>query len=54
MKEIEITKITQVIDGPNKGFYIAHLIGSDGPIMKNKSLSKLLAKLSKYYRGQEK
>ena len=52
VKIVTTVKIEQHIDGDLKGFYVANLAEINGHIMKSKTLSTLLAKISKYYRGQ--
>ena len=49
---VPMVNIEQHIDGDLKGFYVAEITGLDGKPMKGKTLSALLGKISKYFRGQ--
>ena len=52
MSELETVRVTKHIDGDLKGYYVAYIVGFKGQVMKSKTKSVLLGKISKYFRGQ--
>jgi len=50
MEAIKILDIVFHLEGKLKGFYTVEFVGDNKPLMKSKTKSALLAKLSKFYK----